>query len=271
MIDWSKYFDKIFCIHYLPYEERMHDIKRELDRVGILNSQVFQWHYTVKSKCFDDLYQSLVDHHIIFESTNDEILAGSGVLGNFKSSRVFNLAINKLNLMMQAKELGYEKILVLEDDICFLKDLDEIQKHLDQIPEDFDIVNFDYWLKTPKTMSKLKSGHDQLYLKLDQNDIAVNFSCIAFSKHGIIDYVNNQTNFLKTSDYYVNCQKTFPGSKMNIYIPRKNLCIQSMKYLDTNNNNDSSMLDSSYNRTVEWTYQQIGLDLSQYMHTEDFK
>lgn len=63
---------------------------------------------------------------MIFESTNDEILTGSGILGNFKSSRVFNLAINKLNLMMQAKELGYEKILVLEDDICFLKDLDEI-------------------------------------------------------------------------------------------------------------------------------------------------
>ena len=30
-------FDKIYCIHYLPYTERFECIKSELNRIGILN------------------------------------------------------------------------------------------------------------------------------------------------------------------------------------------------------------------------------------------
>lgn len=35
-VNWS-IFDKIVCIHYLPYKERLEPIKAELKRVGILD------------------------------------------------------------------------------------------------------------------------------------------------------------------------------------------------------------------------------------------
>lgn len=33
---WNR-FDRIVCVHYLPYRERFENIKKELKRVGILN------------------------------------------------------------------------------------------------------------------------------------------------------------------------------------------------------------------------------------------
>lgn len=34
--DWSM-FDRIFCIHFLPYRERLPKIKEELGRIGVLD------------------------------------------------------------------------------------------------------------------------------------------------------------------------------------------------------------------------------------------
>ena len=49
-IGWNDIFDRIWCIHYLPYRERYADIRCELDRIGILHSVNFEWHYTVENR-----------------------------------------------------------------------------------------------------------------------------------------------------------------------------------------------------------------------------
>ena len=45
-ITWSKYFDKIYCIHFVEYKNRKELLEYELDRVGILKSGIFQYQYT---------------------------------------------------------------------------------------------------------------------------------------------------------------------------------------------------------------------------------
>ena len=55
MINWN-IFDKIYCIHYLPYKERFNDIKSELSRIGLLNSSNFEFYYTVPNKYYDFLF-----------------------------------------------------------------------------------------------------------------------------------------------------------------------------------------------------------------------
>jgi hypothetical protein len=50
MIKWDKYFDKIYCIHFLPTRnERIQRIEDEISRVGILSSNIFHWKYTYLS------------------------------------------------------------------------------------------------------------------------------------------------------------------------------------------------------------------------------
>ena len=52
MIQWNKYFDKIYCIHYINAIERMPRLLNELSRVGILNSGIFEWFYGYDSPFF---------------------------------------------------------------------------------------------------------------------------------------------------------------------------------------------------------------------------
>lgn len=47
--------------------------------------------------------------------------------GFIKDRKVFNLAMNVFNMLSQAYYLGYERILVLEDDIVFNKDEDFVK------------------------------------------------------------------------------------------------------------------------------------------------
>lgn len=49
---WDR-FDRIVCLHYLPYmEERMGNITAELKRVGILDNPRFEWEFTVPIRSF---------------------------------------------------------------------------------------------------------------------------------------------------------------------------------------------------------------------------
>ena len=53
---WNR-FDKIVCIHYLPYTERLENIKSELKRVGILDLPQFEFYYTIDN----DFYRYILD------------------------------------------------------------------------------------------------------------------------------------------------------------------------------------------------------------------
>ena len=56
-----------------------------------------------------------------------------------------NLQINRLNLFKKMYYLGYERILLLEDDSLYYKDLAVLAEYINDLPLDYDIVNFDYW------------------------------------------------------------------------------------------------------------------------------
>jgi hypothetical protein len=60
---WNR-FDKIVCIHYLPYKERFENIKRELKRVGILDLPQFEWCYTVDTDFYNYVLNGIPDKFI---------------------------------------------------------------------------------------------------------------------------------------------------------------------------------------------------------------
>ena len=100
-------FDHIYCIHYLPYRDRLKDAEAELKRIGILDLDNFSWHYSVPNKYYD----------LLFYNDTSAIDVPSVNITNI------NYTVNSYQLIKMAYELGYERILVIEDDVRFLKDV----------------------------------------------------------------------------------------------------------------------------------------------------
>ena len=122
MIDWKKHFDHIYCIHYIPYKNRFKKCQNEFERVGIRDSGVFSWRLTWDSPIFDKLY---------------EICNAAPSVGCMK------VGFANYQCVKEAYELGFNHVLILENDNIFLKDLDKLDKILNDIPQDYDILFLD--------------------------------------------------------------------------------------------------------------------------------
>lgn len=130
IINWSEYVDAIYCLHYLPYKNRLKKIELNLRIMNILDSTIFKWYYTYPNK-FDTMVESVIkpeycDYH------------------NKRRVRTLNLNIAYHNMFREIQELGYKKVLIIEDDCTIVywrrNLLAEALKHL---PIDWDYIQFD--------------------------------------------------------------------------------------------------------------------------------
>ena len=123
-MDWTEYFDHIYCIHYLPDKHKLPRLTAELSRVGILGSGIFEFRYTTPSP-YDN---------IIWEKEK----------GGLAPKPAFvNICLEVRKCLAEALAFGYKRILLLEHDVCFLKDLEELDKGFAQTPVGFGVVQYD--------------------------------------------------------------------------------------------------------------------------------
>jgi hypothetical protein len=182
MIDWKKYFDHIYCIHYLPYLSRYRKCVSELERVGIRKSGIFSWKLTWDSPIFDKLY---------------EVCPAAPSLGCMK------VGFAHYQCIKEAYELGFKRVLILENDNIFLKDLELLEKIIDATP-DSDIVLFD---KIPAK----NAGYETAIIEKKINDwffdidkkFYVLANCYSLSRKGMEHVIRNQERILNVSDKYL--------------------------------------------------------------------
>ena len=130
-INWSKYFDRIYCLFYIPYKERKQLMQFQLNRIGILNSGIFEWHYNYGSpldKKFEDYVRTQTKLH---------------------NTRTVSFLLSHYYTLRDAYTNGYQRVLIIEDDARFLRDTDLIQKHLQNRPQNSDFIMYD------KSVSKI--------------------------------------------------------------------------------------------------------------------
>ena len=187
MIDWKKHFDHIYCIHYLPYKDRYKKCLEELERVGIRDSGIFSWKITWDSPIFGKLY---------------EVCPAAPSLGCMKVGFAHYMCIK------EAYELGFERILMLENDNVFLKDLDRLQEIVDNTP-DSNIVLYD---KIPAVNAHYEVAVIKDKINDDFIDIGKNFyvmaNCYALDRKGMEHVIKNQENRLSVSDHYLRFSRT---------------------------------------------------------------
>ena len=124
-IDWDKYFDHIYIISKSTNNLRRENLLLELNRVGLNN---FKWHYTFENKL---LY---IPHTENYYNPNNK---------TYKQIKFAHYSLIKT-----CYELGYDNILIFEDDIRFLKDINLIKKVLNNFENqksNIDIYLFDYY------------------------------------------------------------------------------------------------------------------------------
>ena len=244
MIDWKKHFDHIYCIHYLPYSNRYGKCIDELKRVGIRESGIFSWKITWDSPIFNKLY---------------EVYPKAPSVGCMKVGFSHYLCIK------EAYELGFKRVLILENDNIFLKDLDKLEKIINDTPEDYDIIFFD---KVPaKNAGYEKAVTDE---KINDSffDIGKNLyvfaNCYALSRKGMEHVIKNQENSLNVSDYYLRYVSTAieePDLKRCAAI--KSAAIQNPTFAPESENAKLSTIKSWVNSNID-DYKRIGVVFEDY-------
>jgi len=229
MTDWDKLFDKMYCIHYLPYKDRIEKTKNELSYAGILDSKNFEWFYTTDNIAYDMLYKKMLDMGMIFKMDETDHTKPI-VEGYIKNERVFNLAMNVVNLLQQAYLLGYERILVIEDDIAFLKNKRMLDDIFHSYPLDYDLVSMEYWFRNDNDYSYATSDNRKIndhFCFLSREKI-VNFSFVGLTRKGIKHILDGMNQKFICSDYYIANQDTYDDWKIKRAISRIPVCVQQV-------------------------------------------
>ena len=194
------YFDKIYCLHLAEAKERYDSLLKEFNSVGILKNVEIWW--TCKRQISSTLGKYLYEKE--YKSSNN-YYAGA-----------FNCQIEHYSIIKQAYLRGYENILILEDDIAFIKDIEYIQKIINGIPKDYDILKlYDTYQSNGKY--KIKEENSNLFIPFEYGTYGCSTLAYALSRKGMeyyIDFVDNKYVFADTPLYNYDSTK-----KLNYYVP----------------------------------------------------
>lgn len=131
---WKEKIDKIYCIRWtgkglLNLNDLSYPLVSELKRVGILDSGIFEMVYSVNMPANIAYYERMNG----FEFPENRL-----------DDRYIHVTMTHYQKIKEAYELGYQRILIIEDDILFLNNIDTIHKILLNIPDKGDIILYDY-------------------------------------------------------------------------------------------------------------------------------
>lgn len=153
-IDWNKYFEKIYIYSCAENFDKRKYLNSELKRIGCEDYEYF-------ITCKDD---KLINYNHFNEFVQD------------KSKQITH---GEYLIIKTAYELGYNNILLFEDDITFLNNVEEIYNQLEyfyNIKDQYNIYMFDYLQM--ESIIFLSSG-----LYLDRKGMEYMIYCI--ENHGI--------------------------------------------------------------------------------------
>ena len=200
----DKYFDKVYVITTFN-SERVDYCKEQMKQAGV---EKYEFVTSVDYRIIDKRYVSLVHK-------------------NAPAQKYMSLCANNVCLLQSAIYNNYDNICICEDDIYFEKDYkQQIKKFMDNVPDDWDMLNFAY--KNEK--GEVKSVNDYV-----NKQIGVYFGaqCVVYKKTIYNDIIK----------FYSSCYGNIPidwvGKKFcktyNIYITANYFVSQiSRDYADYN-------------------------------------
>lgn len=208
---WSM-FDYIGVVCFTGYQTRVIALKKELERVGLIGRVNFHWD---------------------FPNPFEERLKASLRFQNERTRKAFNCGYNNYCIIKTAYELGKHNVLVLEDDVRFLKSLNNLKMMMAALPQDYDLAMLD------KNWPSLEYMNRECILSRKKNDYWIEFDkffssgCYAMSRKGMERFLatyekkglgTNNIEGLKSNDQYFNRESL--GHDLKLYAAQPNICCQ---------------------------------------------
>ena len=200
MPDFKK-FEYVGVVCFTGYVDRQRDLSKELVRVG-LNDVHYHWDFPSPYK--DALKRSIPMTRF-----------------NAKNSCFF-IGLNNYKIIATAYHLGYRNVLVMEDDIRFLRDLNLLDEIISCLPEDYDLAMLDH-SKPGKMLpndylATFKSPVQRYWYEFSNLRSS---GCYAMSRKGMERYLSvyelaaRGQAVLRNNDFYFSTQ--FLGTDMHLY------------------------------------------------------
>lgn len=121
-------FEKIYVISLITNKDRQEFIKYQMRKLDL----DYEFIYTINY------------HKIKYDNNGNEIKypVYFTEYDHLDDIATFGCALAHYQAILQAYEFGYNNVLVLEDDICFLKDKTIIENYLNNIPGDAEFITY---------------------------------------------------------------------------------------------------------------------------------
>lgn len=251
---WSSKFDAIYLLHFIPSKDRLAPAMNELKRVGITEHPKFVLDEAVLTK-FDQ---------IVYNNCNRSY----GNELSVTQRRILDISKRHYDVIKKSYESGHKRILIMEDDVCFLRDLDMINTYLENMPKDYDIAILDY--RFYQKMDSVKQTVEEKYRKalsakvndyyMDVSDFEAIHSaaCYAINRTYMFHIIQNMEYKLQPIDT-LTCHN--PGiidqhMRLKRCIPVKNVAIQRAI--------GACATGGDKNAKIYRMYDELNLDISDY-------
>lgn len=156
-------FDKIYVISLITNHDRQDAITEQLKGCCDLD---FEFVYGSDYYNFiNDAHNHKIKYPNVYPWVDDNDAEHS-------FSRSFGCAITHYNAVLYAYELGYNNVLIMEDDVCFVKNKKLIYNSFNNIPEDADFITWD-----PRFVDKFETNLPNIKEDiLNSNDLFFNIT-----------------------------------------------------------------------------------------------
>lgn len=213
-------FDRIVVICCTKYIDRQVAVKKELERIGLIDRAEFFWD---------------------FPSPFTDRLKDSIHCTNYLSNRsAFNIFLNHYRVIKETFLRGFKNVLIIEDDVRFLKDGMKLADAVRSIPPDYDLALFDRSKPFDITLDEFKTlggCHKQAKGSVDWFvfDHLTCAGCYALSRKGMLRLLEcyekpvaepRKELVLKHNDFYFSRSEL--GKDVNLYFAFPNISVQSM-------------------------------------------
>ena len=172
----------------------------------------------------------------------------------FRQSGDYGCTLSHYNGILFAYELGYNNILIIEDDICFIKDKNLIYKCINNIPDDADYVTWDprFIIYNDYVYYKQFINNKNIYTNIT-NKLG-NIPMIGGMMYGIMNrksmeiYLNNQRNSMKMSDLIGEFNV---GNKyIKKYVCNKCICAEQFNLLCNFKNEKNNIINNFIHQNI---------------------
>lgn len=190
-------FDKIFCLNLAERPDRREFMENQFKNLGILDQ--ITWHTAVKHP-------------------NGSLIAAAhrnSNRGYLKTENEYSCSREHYTMIKSSYLMGYDHILILEDDISLINDLNLLSRYMNNVPEDYDFLRIcAYWDSDHISRGSLL-GPDDLW-NLDYHSFW-GTGGYALSRAGMIHILQVQDDFYQQADMPLYDTSKIKNSGLKMY------------------------------------------------------